>query len=241
MSKRQKAKGLTPTVALISDLLCLPITIGPGAVAWSTALVYVRHFWNHSCFWALTLPLPLIIYFSYLVTVVALRMIIPKMKKGVYPSELNRGMLAWYLNLALNRSAYVSGLKPLIQSFHFTKFLYWRAMGAKIAFNVNTSIGITLVDLPMITIGPGCTIAENSHISCHTFVGDRLLIAPLELGKNVFLGMNCIVGAGSRIGDDTTIGVFNKIHGEKIPAGTNMPNFSWEHGSPERVAREAPK
>ena len=182
----------------------------------------------------LSLVTPLVVYFAFVATVFAFRLAIPKLKKGVTPRPSTGEGLSWYLNLALNRAMYIAGLKPLVQSFHFTKFLYWRALGARIAYNVSTSIGVTFIDVPMISIGSGSTISEGVIISCHTFTGDRLYIAPVEIGKNVFVGMDCVIGAATKIGDESWIGFGNRLMRDTLDGGTKLDNFEWEHGKPAK-------
>ncbi|MGE3262083.1 MAG: DapH/DapD/GlmU-related protein [Bacteriovoracia bacterium] len=228
------ATGLPSYAYLIIDLVSFLLSVGPGAIAFGATLLYLRHFWYSPLFplYALLAVLPLVICF--LLAVFCLRLLVPRLKKGVYPMAVNLGMFSWYCNLALSRAAQVSGLSPLLNSFYITKFLHWRALGMKIAFGVNTSIGVSFVDLPMIRVGKGCTISEGVHIACHTFVGDRLLIIPVEIGENVFIGMNCVIGPKTRLGDRAWIGMNNLIS-EGIPADAKLENFAWEHGNPERA------
>jgi acetyltransferase-like isoleucine patch superfamily enzyme len=151
---------------------------------------------------------------------------------------VNRGTLAWATNLALSRASEIAAVRPLLNAFFFSKYLHWRALGMKIDYGVNTSIGVSFVDLPMITIRKGSTVAEGVHIACHTFVGDRLVVFPVEIGENVFVGMNCTIGPKTKIGNGAWIGMHNVIGGDLIPEGTKIESYAWEHGNPKARARE---
>lgn len=236
MAKPRTSTGLPAYAFILIDLVSFVLSIGPGAVAYAVTLCFLRHFWASHLFflYALFAVVPLVL--TFLTVLFCLRLLVPRLKRGVYPLGVNLGMLSWYCHLALSRSGEISGLRPLLQSFYITKFLFWRALGMRIAFGVNTSIGVSFVDLSMITIGRGSTISEGVHIACHTFVGDRLVILPVEIGENVFVGMNCVIGPKTRIGDRAWIGMNNLIS-EGIAADFKLESFAWEHGNPANRAK----
>ncbi|MBD63702.1 MAG: hypothetical protein CME62_00720 [Halobacteriovoraceae bacterium] len=161
------------------------------------------------------------------------RLFIPKMKPGVYSAGLNKGFAAWFFNLALNRAIRISQLQELIFSSYILKFIYWRIMGAKISFGINSSMYVDFVDLPLITIEPDCSITDKVHIAGHTFTGDKLLLGRVHIKKNSFIGMNCVIGPRSTIGENCYIGLNNRIFRENIADGSKIDNFEWEYGKPK--------
>lgn len=231
--KSRIAEGLPAYALFAVDLINFVLSVGPGAIAWASLLCFLRHFWESPAFLAWALLSPVVLAAAFLLTVFLLRLCIPRLEKGVYPMSVNRGMLAWYCNLALSRSSVVAGLSSLLNIFYVTKYLHWRALGMKVAFGINSSIGVSFVDLPMIRIGKRCTISEGVHIACHTFVGDKLLVSPVEIGDDVFVGMNCVIGPRTKIGARAWIGMSNLIS-DVIPAETKLDNFAWERGNPAR-------
>jgi maltose O-acetyltransferase len=73
----------------------------------------------------------------------------------------------------------------------------------------------------LISIGDDCVIAPNAVILVHDAsmriqVG-YARIAPVEIGRRVFIGYNAIILPGSRIGDDCVIGAGAVVHGEIPP------------------------
>lgn len=221
--------------ALVMDLLSSLLTLGPVALSWLGVIFFIRHSWDSTYFYFLILLVPVVGVLALICSIFVFRMLIPKLKQGIFPIGFNRGVLAWTCHLALSRSAEVSGFKPMIQSFYLFKFLYWRACGAKISFLVNSSIGVSMVDLSLITVGQQSTLSDGVHISCHTFVGDRLFIAPVVIGKGVFLGMHCLVGPRSKIGDSAWIGAYNKVFRDQVGVGERIPDGAWEKGNPKKM------
>ncbi|MCO5142968.1 MAG: hypothetical protein M9962_07760 [Oligoflexia bacterium] len=239
MEKKARVSTGLPWYAYgIIDFLGIFLSLGPGIVAWSIALTYLHSIWTFSAakFFLYSLLAPFLLIFSFIFVLWALRLFIPKQKRGVYPMGINKGTLTWFCHLGLSRSSIIAGISPLLNAFYLTKYLHWRALGMKIAYGVNTSIGVSFVDLSMITIGKGSTVSEGVHIACHTFVGDRLFVSPVEIGENVFIGMNCILGPKTKIGAGAWVGMGNLIS-ENITEGSKLDNFKWEHGNPERSAK----
>lgn len=236
MSKKNRVStGLPPAGYLLVDLIGMLLTVGPGAFGWACLFLYLRAVWSlpPPAFFAACLAAPVVVVPAFVIALFALRCLLPRLKRGVYPMGVNKGVFGWFCHLALSRSAEVSGLRPLLNAFYLTKFLHWRALGMKIPYGVNTSIGVSFVDLSLISIGAGCTISEGVHIACHTFVGDRLFLSPVEIGANVFVGMNCVLGPKTRIGDGAWIGMSNLVS-ESIAPGAKISDFQWEHGNPAR-------
>ncbi len=234
MAKNEQ-KNVSNVVMALSDLFTLPVTLAPVVIAWAGPVFLIRWGWSDPIHLAVAvIASPLVAALGLIVGVRGVRLFLPPLTKGLFPFGWNRGFLAWCFHMALSRSGDISGLKLLIQSSAVLKFLYWRAQGAKIAFGINSSMTLAMVDYPMIQVGAGSTLADGVFMTAHTFVGDKILLAPIVIGKNVFVGYNCFLSARTRIGDNVRIGIHNKFGGDVIPAGTVIENFAWEHGSPER-------
>jgi acetyltransferase-like isoleucine patch superfamily enzyme len=159
---------------------------------------------------------------------------LPKMKPGIYRPGFSKGAIIWHLNNCLANGVEIGCFKTLIFSNKILKWLYFRAMGAKIAFGIFSSTLITLREYPLITIGEGSSISAYCHISCHNFQGDKILLAPITIGKNVFIGMKTLIGPKTIIGDDVFIGVENSLVFDKIESGKTVANFEFEYGNPTK-------
>lgn len=240
MAQTEKKKP-NSALFLAADLMALPISLTPVASAWGVPLALLFHSWGTEFFYLVLALTPVLAALTLIVAVRVVRLFLPKLRKGLYDLGLNRGFLSWYLHMALSRSGDHSGLKPILQSFYILKFLYWRAQGARIAFGVNSAMGLSIVDYPMIEVGTGSTLSDEVTLSAHTFVNDRILIAPVKLGNRVFVGYESVIGARSRIDDDVWIGIHNIIVGDKIETGAKLENFAWERGNPKRKYASNPE
>lgn len=156
------------------------------------------------------------------------------MRHGVFRIGATKGFLAWYLNFFMNRAITLSGLKKFMFTNLILRFLYLRAMGAKISFQITGSMGIDFTDLPLIEVGKGTTLSEGVTLSAHTFTGESLLLSQVKIGENVFMGMDVVAGPGTHIGNGSWIGARNTFISEKIPAGSFFPNSAWPNGNPSK-------
>jgi hypothetical protein len=224
-------------VLLLMDIVSTVLTVGPGAVTWTALVLLVRHFWPSPLLPLVLLAVPIVAPLLLIAVLAAARLLFPRLRPGVYRMKPSVGLVAWYCQFALNRAARICGLWPLINTNAVLKWLYFRAMGARIAFGINTSLGITLVDLPLLTIGPGCTLAEGAHIACHTFVGDRLALTPVTIGRDVLVGMNTVIGPATSVGDGAWIGMSNLLGNTRLEPGQEIKDFEWASGDPR--AKEA--
>lgn len=92
-------------------------------------------------------------------------------------------------------------------------------IGNKCFFNA----GCSLTALSKITIGDGCQIAQNVVIVDHDHDYKKgwgaYTSAPVCIGKNVWIGANCVILKGSQIGAGAVIAAGSIVRGE-VPANT---------------------
>jgi hypothetical protein len=228
---RVGSKALPWSLVLTADVVGTVLSLGPGAVALAAVGSAVRYLWDSAFLLVILLVTPVGFVAVFLATLFLLRLCCPRLLPGRFTSKHRLRMAAWYCHLALSRAAAVAGIKDLIHSFYLTRFLYGRALGAKVGYRVNTAQSIIITDYPLITIGSGSTIGEGTSIGAHSFAGDLLIIRPTTLGKNVFVGKDCIISGGSVLEDDVWVGLGNRLWSDHVRSGTRLRNFEWEHGS----------
>ena len=229
---RKMPPAPTVSILLFGDLISIFFTLLPAVVGWGGAVAWVRHFLdNEQQFWLALLASPFVLIALFISSLFVLRVLLPKLKPGVYPAGANLMFITWYAHVALSRAAKVSALQTLLQSFAVTRYFFWRALGTKVAFRSTASLHVNMVDYPLITIEEGATLADRVQISCHSFVGDRLFLGPVRVGKQAFVGMECMVGAKTDIGEGVWIGVHNVLFRDKLPDHSRLENFQWQHGS----------
>ncbi|MFT7577533.1 MAG: non-ribosomal peptide synthetase-like protein [Alphaproteobacteria bacterium] len=78
--------------------------------------------------------------------------------------------------------------------------IYYRAMGAKIGRNV-TLCTPHCTAFDVVTVGDGASIGLESQMLGHRVEDGYLIIAPVAVGKNCFVGMHCSLGLDVTMGD----------------------------------------
>ncbi len=154
---------------------------------------------------------PFLIQLYFVLSIFIFRLLMPTLKAGVYPMDFNKGFLTWLAHSMLTRSARSFGIHYLIHSTALMRWLYWRALGANVPYNMGNSYKVTIHDAQLITIGVDSTLAEDVEISCHLIRGDKVLVAPVRLGHGVFVGRNTYIGPRTRIGNKAWIGMNNNL------------------------------
>ena len=226
-----------PLLLLFGDLIGYIYAIFPAIIGWGTALLFIYNLNNTIFFIPSFFLAPFIAMLSFIFTCFIFQRILPKMKPGMYKTDGNINIIIWHLNNALANGLENAGLKNPIYSFHLTKWLYWKAMGADIAFGTLSSPLLVMREFPLITIGKGVSLSGYNHISCHTFEGSRLLLAPIKIGTNSFIGMNTVIGPKTKIGNNCYIGINNFLVFDTVADDSRIENFEYEYGSPARKQR----
>jgi len=209
-----KKSELSISTLIFIDLISIVFSLMPSVAAFSLTGLFIYH--GYSTTW-LVLPLaPFVLFTAFIAIIALIRMCLPKIKPGRYKRELNKAMISWFCHFALARAAKIIGLTPLLQSFSITRFLYWRAIGAKVSFQIMSSFDVDFVDCPLITIGKNVTLASQVSISCHSDVGSLLFLAPVVIEDNVFICMNTVIGPGTIIKKGALIGYGNTLVNQVI-------------------------
>lgn len=104
--------------------------------------------------------------------------------------------------------------------------------------NVTVNMGCVFVAIDRIEIGDNTAIAEyvsfrdQAHLTVegHGVREQGYKVAPIKVGRNVWIGRGVYIGAGAVIGDDCIVGANSVVHG-KFPAGSLIA------GAPATVRR----
>lgn len=108
--------------------------------------------------------------------------------------------------------------------------LYWRAMGAKVGRDVTLSTALCGV-FDVVSIGKGTSIGLETQILGYRVEDGYLVIAPVEIGANCFVGMHCTFGLDTEMGDGARLDDMSFL-----PDGTVMMRDEGRRGSPARPA-----
>lgn len=97
----------------------------------------------------------------------------------------------------------------------------------KLGKNVSLNSGNVLTCRERITLGDDVTLSPNVQIYDHDHdyaceggvAAGKFVCSPVEIGSNVWIGANCVILRGSKIGDNCVIGANTVVKGE-IPANS---------------------
>jgi acetyltransferase-like isoleucine patch superfamily enzyme len=224
---------ISPKMLILADVLAYVIAWGPAIFCWMTTFLFIKTVWLETSFLYWLLLLPIVAAGSLILATFLIRICLPKLKPGVFDIK-SKGGRTWFLHFMLTNSINVSGLMPLIYTSYLTRWLYFRAMGAKIDYGVHLSIYARLRDFPLIKIGKGTTLGVGAHISCHSDVGNKVLLGTVEIGEKCFIGMNTILGPKTKIGKNSWIGFGNILLMDRLPDNSKIDNLEWAAGNPKR-------
>lgn len=141
-----------------------------------------------------------------------------------FPVIVNKGRICIESGTTI-KSSFLSNLVGLYQR----TVIVARTPEAKIEIGNNVGMsGVTIYARESIRIGDNTKIGGNTKIMDNDFhpvdpslrleCSNRSMgVRPIEIGKNVFIGCNCLILKGTKIGDNTTIGAGSVVSGI-IPA-----------------------
>lgn len=217
---------MKPGLALLFDLvylLLLLVLIGPPAagVAWLVGVLGLPAWaaWGLAPVWAVLFLLGLI------ATLGAVRLLLPRLAPGVHAFPGSRVATGWLAHFALQRVANLPLWQPLVFSFAGLRWLLLRALGAKVAFGIQTATDVRVVDPSLLEVGPGSMLAAGTFVACHLIENGRLTLAPVRvaagaqvmgqvtLAPGVTIGENAVIGPGTAlltgvvVGEDAFVGL----------------------------------
>lgn len=105
---------------------------------------------------------------------------------------------------------------------------YWRLLGARVGRDVLISdYEAGAVDL--ITIGEGSTLGSKTTFANGEAIGDKFILGPITLGRDVYGGSSAVFGHGCVVGDHAEIGDLTAL-----PPGTIVGEAEIWDGTPAR-------
>lgn len=173
-------------------------------------------------------PLSALLVPAYLLLAVAgvalctwvLRLLLPRPRPGRYPFPGHPQSVAWGLHFALMRAVYLPGLRHLAFSYASLRWLMLRALGAKVAFQMQTASSILVVDAHLLTVGPETMLAADVMTSGHFIEQGTLTLGPVVIAKGAQLL------EGVKVGPDVSIGEYASIGPEcRIAPGVRIGEY----------------
>lgn len=142
----------------------------------------------------------------------------PKLTPGRYPLMSGTMFWAWMVRHLLRRLLMVPGVKWALFTSNVLRFCALRALGAKVAFTVNMSSDVDLLDPSLLEVGAGATLGAKTFISGHyvdrgllvlgqVTIGERaLLAAEVSVSPGVTIGRKAVIKPRAGLGPDVTVG-----------------------------------
>jgi acetyltransferase-like isoleucine patch superfamily enzyme len=155
---------------------------------------------------------------TFLFSLFVLRLLIPKLKEGVFPIGLNRGFIAWFLHLSLSRSIKIAHIKNLLYSTSITRFLFFKAMGANISFNTTFAINAEVSDLSLITIKDSSTISDNVKINAHLLSNGKVFLSTVVINEQCYIGENSKISARVKIAAGAVVSANSYLANTRVKA-----------------------
>jgi len=148
-------------------------------------------------------------YLGFLIGLVAitttLARLLPKEKPGTSKVFADRDFFAFLMHWGL-QSYVPPPLLTHIQLLTFLRVAYFRGHGAKLGWSTHISPGAKIWSPGLCTFGHLAYIGEFAHVTGHLSRGDKMLIAPVEIGDRVNVGAHANIAPGTTIGSDVRIG-----------------------------------
>jgi acetyltransferase-like isoleucine patch superfamily enzyme len=156
--------------------------------------------------WACLPPLALVFLIGLLATAGAIRLLLPRLMAGRYPFPSHPHAVVWLLHFSLQRLMYLPVWRHFLFAFSTLRWALLSALGAKAAFNMDTSSDVLILDLPLMDLGAGSMIGAGCTISGHVVEQGTLVLGAVRIGPGAQVGNNVLIGPGTTIGEHATIG-----------------------------------
>ena len=109
--------------------------------------------------------------------------------------------------------------------------IFYRLLGAKIGPHVHLN-STRLVAFDLITVGAGASIAPEAGLLGYRVEAGRLLLGPIEVGENAYVGLRSVLRNNSRLGAEAVLEDLSSL-----AAGHEVPDHEVWAGSPARRVR----
>lgn len=216
---------------ILIEILALFFSVGIPGVVWGSTIYLAYFLIKHEYFIALVI-LPLFACLLFIAILFCFRILLPKLKEGLYDIKKDKMVVFWYLHMCLNRSGKAIGLSPMLRSSNLLKYLHMKALGAKIAYTSNYSLDLEIADPSLTRIDANTVLGGQCYIGSHVVIDGKLGLGRVHIKESAFVGFGCVIGQGTTIGKNSVVGSFNKLYRNNIPDSFKLQNFEWKNASP---------
>ena len=185
-------------------------------------------------FWKLLIAAPVsaFLYIVGLCLVIALakRIVIGRVKPGVYPLRGYWHVRKWFADCLMNLSLEL--LFPLYASVYLPPWL--RMLGAKLGRNAEISTAENL-NPDLVELGDGTFVADAVCLGASEVRRGWVRLRPVKVGEKSFLGNNAVIPGGTEIGPESLVGVLSSPPQDRKAAlkrdgsWLGLPSFELPH------------
>ncbi len=141
-----------------------------------------------------------------LLTGAAIRMMLPRLKPGRYAFPSHPQSVVWLLHFSLQRLMYLPVWRHFLFGFSSFRWALLHALGARVAFDMDTSSDVLIGDPSLVEVGAGTMLGAGCALSGHLIEHGTLILAPIRIGRGVQVGGTVVIGPGVTIADQAIIG-----------------------------------
>lgn len=142
--------------------------------------------------------------------------LLPKPRPGTYRLMRGGAFYAWAFGFIVRRWLDLPPFGVLYRQSGIARYLVLRASGARVAFAAQMSSDAWVLDPALFTMGPGAMLGSQSTVAGHFILGDRLVLAPVEIGPGAQIAIDVVIGPGAVIGRNAVIEARASIGPEAI-------------------------
>jgi acetyltransferase-like isoleucine patch superfamily enzyme len=140
-----------------------------------------------------------------LVILALLREIVPRPRPGAHKIGGDKEYVRWLVSQAFTEVA----MHPLVRlpfwSFHTSRVLFLKALGARIWFKVGFSPHTIIREPALVSIGAGSQLEPGVTIEAALHGAGRIRVAPVIIGQGCLVGAHAILMPGATVGHDVRI------------------------------------
>ncbi|MBM3270601.1 MAG: hypothetical protein FJZ01_23450 [Candidatus Sericytochromatia bacterium] len=134
------------------------------------------------------------------------RSLIPRLVPGTYPFPVHPQSTAWLLHFALQRIMNLPVWSRLVFAFATLRWLWFRAMGARAAYDMQSAVDVVVTDPSLLRVGRGSMLAAGAFFTGHFIENGQLLLDTVEIGEGAQVHGQVTLAPGVRVGDGAVIG-----------------------------------
>jgi non-ribosomal peptide synthetase-like protein len=160
---------------------------------------------------------PLFVFSVCTLVLLGKKLVMPKIRPGIYAARTSFGLRKWLSDHIMAMSLGLTN--TLYATLYLVPFL--RLLGARIGrWSEISTVGH--IDPEMLILGDESFVADIAVVAPAIFYHGYVALMPVEVGRRSFVGNGALVPVGSRMGDNSLLGVHS------VPTSRQIePQTSW--------------